>query len=210
MREIDFVPTWYAATYRRRRLLKLQLYCTVLVVLSLTTWSIVKAQQLDDSQHKLKALVADLERSEQRVRERQVQEQLRQQLQTQDKVDTSLGLNVEASRVIELVDRCVPREASLISLDIDTDERVPSLAQRAAVAGKPGAKSGPQRTLSVSIKGVAPTNGDVATLLENLTDTGFCRDVRLDYARARLDGDHTMQEFAVLFSIGLSATGGAE
>lgn len=211
MREIDFVPTWYAATYRRRKLLKLQLYCTVLVVLALTTWSFVKAQQLEDAQLELKALNADLDRSEQRVRERQVQEQLRQQLQTQDKVDTSLGLNIEASRVLELMDRCMPREASLVSLELETDERMPTLVQRAAAAaGKGAAKAGPQRKLAISLKGVAPTSSDVATLLENLADTGFCKDVRLDYARARLDGDHLMQEFAVLFTISLNANGGVE
>lgn len=210
MREIEFVPPWYAATHRKRRLLKLQLYCTIVVALALATWTINQAQAIERGNEVLDQRRQELEVSSYRVRERQEQDRLRAQYQLQRRVGASLGLNVESSRLIRLLEQSLPKEASLLEITVETSERNIPLAQRAANAK--GGKTPPEveRLLNVKFKGVSPTHGDIATLLENLRKTDIVRDLLLDYARDRVDGDYLMHEFSVRFTIGIDAEGGAQ
>jgi hypothetical protein len=209
MREIEFVPPWYTATHRKRRLLKLQLYCTIVVALSLATWTITQAQSVDRGNTVLEQRRQELEASSYRVRERQEQDRLRAQYQLQRRVGASLGLNVESSRLIRLLEQSMPREASLLDITIDTTERNVPLSQRASASkvGKPQPEV--ERQMNVKFKGVAPTHGDIATLLDNLRKTELVSDLLLDYARDRTDGEYLMHEFSVRFSIRLDAEGGA-
>lgn len=210
MREIEFVPPWYAATHRKRRLLKLQLYCTIVVALALATWSISQAQAIEGGNEVLVQRRQELEVSSYRVRERQEQDRLRAQYQLQRRVGASLGLNVESSRLIRLLEQSLPKEASLLEIIVETSERNIPLSQRATSAK--GGKTPPEveRLLNVKFKGVSPTHGDIATLLENLRKSGIVSDLLLDYARDRVDGDYLMHEFSVRFTIGIDAEGGAQ
>ena len=210
MREIEFVPPWYAATHRKRRLLKLQLYCTVVVALALATWTINQAQAVERGNEVLETRRHELDVSSYRVRERQEQDRLRAQYQLQRRVGASLGLNVESSRLIRLLEQAMPKEASLLEVTVETSERNIPLSQR--VAGTKSGKTPPdvERLLNVKFKGVAPTHGDIATLLENLRQTGIVSDLLLDYARDRVDGDYLMHEFSVRFTISLDTEGGAQ
>ncbi len=210
MREIEFVPTWYAATHRRRRLLKLQMYCTVLVALSLATWGIVNAQTIESGQKMLDVRAIELEASSMRVFERQDQDRLRAQYQLQQRVGASLGLSIESSRVLQLIEDALPKHASLIDVQIDTDERTISLAGRAVAVKSGSSKREIERRLTVSLKGVAPTNAEVVSMYDNLKNAGFCEDLGLNYAKDRLDGDVLMREFVIRFSINLNADGGIQ
>lgn len=210
MREIDFLPDWYATTHRKRKLLKLQFYCVIVVALALSTWAITDAQALDRRESLLISRTAELEASTYRVRERQEQERLRAQYQMQQRVGASLGLNVESSRVLKLLEDALPKEASLLEVVMETSERQIPLSQRAAAV-----KSGKRvvevdRQLNVRFKGVAPTSADIATMLDNLRDTGFCNDLALDFARDHVEGDYLMHEFAIRFSIEIDSNGGAK
>jgi hypothetical protein len=207
MREIEFVPPWYTATHRKRRLLKLQLYCTIVLALALATWTITEAQAIERGNVVLEQRRQELEISSYRVRERQEQDRLRAQYQMQRRVGASLGLNVESSRLIGLLESAMPKEASLLEISVDTTERNVPLAQRAAATKGSKTPLEIDRQLNVKFKGVAPTHGDIATLLENLRRTGIVNDLLLDYARDRADGDYLMHEFSVRFSISLNAEG---
>jgi hypothetical protein len=209
MREIEFVPEWYAATHRRKRLVRLQLLVTIVMAAALATWGYVNSQTVVAAEDRLFLRQQQLAESENRVRERQEQQKWREQLQTQERVDSSLGLNIESSRLLALIDTSMPKFASLLELSIETDEKARSLAQHAAARKTAAASPNLDRRITVNLKGVAPTNGDIATLYENLSATGFCEDLRLNYAKDRLDGNHIMREFVIQFSINLNADGGA-
>ncbi len=209
MREIEFVPPWYTATHRKRKLLKLQLYCTVVVGLALATWSISNAQQFDKSLVTLDIRKDQLATSAFRVRERQEQDQLRAQYQLQQQVGASLGLNVESARIVQLIDSMMPKQMSLLELNLETSERPVSFSQRAAAVKTGAVRREMERTLNVRIKGVAPTNEDIASLLEGLGTVGFVDDRKLEYVKDRVDGDYLMHEFAIAFSINLDAAGGS-
>lgn len=206
MRELEFVPPWYAAVQRRKRLLKLQLWVTVVVALSLATWSFVNAQSVEQGMTVLETRRAELQVSSNRVHERAMQQQLREQLQAQDRVESSLGLNVESSRLLQMLDKAMPKVVALTNLSVDTIERVrPSSSKDKSAAGLP-----PDRRMQVSVRGAAPTTADIAALYENLTNSGVCDELRLNYAKERLDAGHTVREFEMEFTINLNAAEGGD
>lgn len=203
VRELVFIPEWYTAVQRRKRLLKLQLWVTVVVALSLAAWSIVNAQSLEQGLAVLDMKRAELQVSSNRVHERTVQQQLREQLQNQDRVESLLGLNVEASRLLQMLDQAMPKVVSLTNLSVDTIERVRPLSLKDKGKSLP-----PDRRMHVSLRGAAPTTADIAAMYENLTNTGVCEDLRLNYARERVDSGHTVREFELQFSINLNTAEG--
>ncbi len=202
MRELEFVPAWYAAVQRRKRLLKLQLWVTVVVALSLATWSIVNAQTVEQGMTVLDTRRAQLQVSSNRVHERAMQQQLREQLQTQDRVESSLGLNVESARLITMLDKAMPKVVSLTNLSVDTIER----ARPVATKEKNAAPLPPDRRMQVELRGAAPTTADIAALYENLTNTGVCDELRLNYAKERVDSGHVVREFEMQFTISLNTS----
>ena len=205
MREIEFVPAWYVAHSRQKRLVRLHVYVVFTTLLALATWGLVLSQATDAARDALAAARLRLDASAGRVKERQTQQQLRDQLQSQERVDRSLGLNIESSRLIALIDQSMPQQVALTELSVATEERQRTLAQFAAA--RTVTKSADRR-LQVSIKGVAPTNLDVASLYERLERRPFCEDLRLNYSRPRVDHGHVMQEFLVEFAVNLNADGG--
>ncbi|MGN6504027.1 MAG: PilN domain-containing protein, partial [Tepidisphaeraceae bacterium] len=126
----------------------------------------------------------------------------------QDRVESSLGLNVEASRVLALLSNALPPAASITELSIDTDEHQRPLLQQ--VVSKVSTPAIPDRRLVVTSKCVAPANIDVAAFLENLTNSGLCEDLRLDYAKEKVADGAVMREFEVAFRINLNCEGDAQ
>ncbi|HEX8340162.1 MAG TPA: PilN domain-containing protein [Tepidisphaeraceae bacterium] len=208
MRELDFVPPWYVSVRRHKRLLKLQASGMAVVGVVLLGWQFLVTKNVHAAERVLADREKQVESSADRVRERQTQQRLREQLQTQERVDTSLGLNVESSRLLAMLDAALPKQGSLTEVVIVTDEKLRTLAQQAA-SKQPGPAVA-ERRLRVSIKGVAPSKSDVATLMENLDATRFCEDRELVYSSDRVDGNHVMCEFHVSFSINLNVDGSAK
>ncbi|GIW76219.1 MAG: hypothetical protein KatS3mg104_1282 [Phycisphaerae bacterium] len=208
MREIEFVPEWYTSTQRKRRLLKLQLACTVVLFLSLGAWWVAHTHAIEQGQIVLQQRQAELEASSNRVRERQEQDRLRAQYQLQEKVATSLGLQIESSRLLKLLEESLPKEASLLEMSIQTIERTIPVAQSASLLRSSRAKPEIERRLDVRFKGVCPTPTGIAVLLENLRRTGLVQDLVLEYARDRVDGDYLMHEFSLRFEMQLGVVGG--
>lgn len=208
MREIEFVPEWYTSTQRKRRLLRLQISCTLVLFLSLGTWWVAHTHAIEQEHIILQQRKVELEASSTRVRERQEQDRLRAQYQLQEKVAASLGLQVESSRLLKLLEECMPREASLLELSIDTVERAIPAAQPATTFRSPKSKPETERRLNVRFKGVCPTPTGISILLENLRQSGLIEDMVLEYARDRADGDYLMHEFSLQFEMGLGTIGG--
>ena len=208
MREIDLLPDWYVDMHRRKRRLRTQAALVGVICLVFVAWAAMNIRDLTQAHALLTQKQSALLVSEQRVRERAVQQQLRDQLRTQDRVESSLGLNVESSRVLGLVSKALPESASISEFSIDTEEHTRPLLQQVAVKNSPPAV--PDRRLLVTLKCVAPANIDVATTLENLTNSGVCDDLRLDYAKEKVADGAIMREFQVNFRVNLNSEANAE
>jgi hypothetical protein len=170
VREIDFLPAWYVAVHKRKRLFKLQLWIGVVVIFALATWTYIDSQRLDISRDALTALQTRLAASEGRLRERATQQQLREQLQSQQRIEASLGLNVEASRVLLMLEQVLPKVCTLNDIDIDTVETIRPVSAALRFAPIASVATKPQipivdRQLRVQVRGLAPANADVAAVL---------------------------------------------
>lgn len=208
MLEIDFLPNWYGDMHRRRHRLRVQVGLSVGVALLLLGWTMLIERRVAEGHKILAERDVALTESEQRVQQRAIQQQLRDQLRNQDRVESSLGLNVEASRVLALLSNALPPAASITELSIDTDEHQRPLLQQ--VVSKLSTPAIPDRRLVVTSKCVAPANIDVAAFLENLTNSGLCEDLRLDYAKEKVADGAVMREFEVAFRINLNCEGDAQ
>jgi len=203
MREIDLLPAWYVDMHRRKNQLRIQTGVAAAVVVLMVGWTVVNAQLISSSNSILEQKQIDLVASEQRVQQRTVQQQLRDQLRTQDRVESSLGLDVESSRVLDLVGRALPASASLLDMSMETREQQRPLLQQGFARGSTLAPV-PDRRLQVTLKCVAPANIDVATVLENLTNSRVCEDLRLDYSKEKVVDNAVMREFQIGFQVNLN------
>ncbi len=207
MRDIEFLPNWYIKTTRRKKLLSLQFGCTAVLTVVLGVWSLVNTRQLIQANRLLDQKRADLIESASRVQMRQTLLDLNEKLQNQSKVDASLGLNVESARILKTLDAIMPAQASLTELTVNTDERPVALAMPVATNGRPPVRD-LSRELSIKIKGVAPSNEDVAAIYEGLEKLKFCQDLKLAYSTDKIEKDRVMREFLIEFSIPLDVVKG--
>ena len=140
---------------------------------------------------------------------RQLDEQtmLRQQLQQQHDVLQKLGLHVEASRILSALDRVMPKEMTLLKVQIETREINRPTHNSAAARAAAKAQPVTDRRLSVELTAVAPTNLDVAQFLTELTNVPFFDDVAPQAIEPMIASGHEMRKFDVTFTMNLNDSG---
>ena len=106
----------------------------------------------------------------------------------------------EVSRMLNTLERLMPKEMSLTELTFDTAEELVKRSDGTANDNSP-TKS---RALRVKLLGVAPSDVDLANFLAGLTNVPFFQEVSLTYARDKSQGGHTMREFEVAFGMSLN------
>ena len=202
MREIEFLPDWYRQTRRRRRLLLLQCAVTAALAVVAAIWTCLVLRSDVRGSVALADMGQELTQSMNRMKQRDELQTLRGELKERKKVDEQLGVDVPLSRVLGLIDRAMPGVIGVTQIDIDTTTRPRPADKLAALAvKKPGGEVPADRVMSVSVRGVAPSNVEVANFMEALSRTGLFEQVRMGYARDRIDSGHVMCEFAVDVSL---------
>jgi Tfp pilus assembly protein PilN len=207
MRELEFLPEWYPQSRRRKRLLLLQGYMTLLVVARLITWCLLTQRNTLAAA----ATVADLNRqisqTHQEMHQLEEQVALKNQLLIQRQIGEKLGLPVEMSRLLYTLDHNLPPQMSLTDLSFDTQEQL-KVANTLAAARVATQGDNIDRRLHVRLDGVAPTDDDVANFLTGLARVPFFDDVAMNYSRDGTQNGRVMREFEVTFSLNLNQTGG--
>ena len=205
MREIDFLPPWYAQFLRRRRTVFFQTWVTMGVALGLGLWMFLAERNQRSAEGVLDTLSGQIQQTSTQLQQMERLEMLRRQLRQQAEVLTKLGIHVEAGRLITKLSDATPPSLSFLSLNIDTDE-IPvqlSAAERATL--KEGSKPPVDRRLRVRLQGVAPTDLELATFLTDLNQTSFFERPALTYVKERRESGHVLREFEVTFSINLNS-----
>jgi hypothetical protein len=208
MREIEFLPNWYIKTQRRKKLLTLQFAATVGLSIFFGSWSMINSRTITKARDFLDGRQKELMETANRVQDRQRLLNLNQKLQNQSRVDASLGLNVESARVIKLLDRIMPESTSISEVTISTDERIVRSNVVNPVNNGPQIAPDVSRILRVQLKGIAPSNEDVAAVLEGLGSSHLCQELRLNYSTDKMDKEHILREFLIEFTISLDAAKG--
>jgi Tfp pilus assembly protein PilN len=202
MRDLEFLPAWYPQTRRRRRLVFLQGWLTVVLVLGMGAYLALADRNITNDERALGSLRAQLLQSDSQLVEMDKLDGLRRQLSVQAQIQSRLGYYVAAGTMMHTIDGLMPRQMSLVALNLENDERV----ENSAIAA---AKADPvvDRRLKVRIQGVCPTDVDLANFIAQLSGVSFFEQVAITYAREKADGSHLMREFEVTFYINLNVGG---
>ncbi|MGH7179685.1 MAG: PilN domain-containing protein [Tepidisphaeraceae bacterium] len=200
MRELEFLPSWYPQARRRKRMLCVQAWTTLTLVMGLALWCVLIGRNLRIAQASLGTVDAQLKQTHSELIQLDEQLTLKKQLELQRQIVAKLGLPVQFSRLLRTIDAVMPREMSLVEVTFDTDEQVKTVKSVQQV----GAKDQPlQRRLRVKLLAVAPSDVDLANFLSALANHSFFEQVAMTFARDRTEAGHVMREFEVTFSMNL-------
>jgi Tfp pilus assembly protein PilN len=208
MRELEFLPAWYQQIHARKRMVVLQSWLTGALLIGLGAYFFLANRNVAASQESVALLDNQLSETRgqlQKLHElRDVQKQFRQQ----DQVITKLGLHVEATRLLNTLDKVVPPEMTILNLTMENEEQLRSPAL--LLATPEAAKKDPEidRRLRVKLTGVTPTDIELANFLKELTTVPFFEQMSMTFTRDRADYGHTMREFEVTFVVNLTRSHG--
>ena len=180
----------------------LQGWATLLVAAALGLWIFLASKNTTGRKSTLTAVEMQLDLSRARLKELNEQSNLKQKLETEERVMQKVGLHVEASRLLAKLDEIMPREMSLTDASFETVEEVHS---------KPGGdpkdpkSQEVSRKLMVRLSGVTPSDADWAGVLAKLSSVPFFQDVGLVGAKDKIDNGHLMREFQIQFVADLGA-----
>jgi Tfp pilus assembly protein PilN len=208
MRELEFLPAWYPQARRRKRLVVLQVYMTLLLGGGLAAWMLLVSRNTRAAGASLSDINIQLSQTQSELHQLEEQVTLKNQLLVQRQIVERLGLPVEMSRMLSTLDQKMPPEMSLTDLSFETQEQL-KVVSTLAGARSAGRGDNIDRKLRIRLEGVAPTDNDVANFLAGLTNVPFFEQVTMTYSRDRSDNGHVMREFEVTFCLDLNQqTGG--
>jgi hypothetical protein len=201
MREMEFLPGWYPQLRRRKRMIVLQLWATLVIAMGLGLWFLLSRENLARRVADRAVCARQLEQSRSDLKELNMQLKEKERLEADQRIVAKVGMHVEASRLLAKIDQIMPREMTLVQADFDTMETTRQV--------QTGDTTTPvvTRKLMVHVTGVTPSDADWAGVLAKLSSVPFFQDVRLVGAKDKLDSGHLMREFEVSFAVDLG-TGG--
>ena len=210
MCELEFLPEWYPRIQRRKRLVVLSGWMTVIVAVAFLLWTLLAHHNVRVDEAMLSSLESQVVQN--KTEQKQLDEQLaiKKQLEAQARIVATLGFPVEMSRLLRTLDAVMPKEMSLIDVSFDTVEQQVSAAVAtgtAAARATPGTDrpaADIDRKLKVRLIGVSPTDVDLANFLAGLTSLSFLQEVALVRSDFKSDSGHLMREFEVTFSMDLN------
>lgn len=202
MRELEFLPKWYPRLRHRKRLIVMQSWLTIACLASLALWGVVAQHKVRVAEAKLSTLHTDLQRTGEDLNKLEELLQLEQKWRQKDLIRAKLGGHIEAAKLIEKVEEMLPPEMGVLELEMNIDDTLrpppPGLAATALAKDQPV-----DRRLKVRLRGVAPTDVDLATFLARISGVPYFEHIGMTYARDRIDAGHVMREFEVSWSISL-------
>jgi Tfp pilus assembly protein PilN len=207
MRELEFLPEWYPQSRRRKRIVLLQGYMTLLLAAGLGVWLLLAHRNTRTTAAALTSIETQLSQTHQEMHQLEEQVALKNQLLIQRQIVEKLGLPVEMSRLLYSLDKNLPPQMSLTDLSFDTQEQL-KVANTLASARVATQGDNIDRRLHVRLDGIAPNDNDVANFLTGLARIPFFDDVAMNYTRDRTDNGHVMRDFEVTFSVNLNQSGG--
>jgi Tfp pilus assembly protein PilN len=202
MREVEFLPEWYPKVRKRKRMVALQAWSTLILVAGLGLWMILVQHNVKLRQQALGALQTDLYHSEEEIQHLEEALKLQNQLSGKDQILIKIGRPVEMTKLVSTLEHLMPADMALMDLTFDTEEApraTGTLAARAAAEQKPS-----ESKLHFRLHGVAPTDVDLAEFLAKMSGKPFFRQVELMYSHERVENGHVLREFELAFSLELS------
>jgi Tfp pilus assembly protein PilN len=208
LREVDFLPAWYPAIQRKYRMVVVQAWASLAVVIVLVIYAAAKRWEVYSARQTTAICQAQINLSQKQVDELNQKLKYEQQLAQQDQIVAKLGLGVDATRLIAVLEDAMTPGMALTNLSMEMVE-TPRAMQIGFIGRSRSSENGSadvDRSLKVQLEGVAPSAIDVATLIAKLNDVKFFENVSFPYIRQGQTRDgHIAQEFQVTFDLNLNA-----
>jgi len=205
VRDLEFLPVWYAELTHRRRQVMLQVWGSVVVAVALVAWLLLAGRNVQVAHTTYSSLTSQVKQAGRQLHQVNELAMKEKRLLEQQRTQATLGENVEATRLLGSLGAMMPPGMSLTAFAFDTDEATVSPGggnlARAALGGAPGI----ERRMRVRLTGVAPTDVDVATFINELYRVPFFEQVTMQYAKDRREQGHLMREFELAFTVSLTA-----
>lgn len=216
MREVEFLPDWYPKVRKRKRVVALQAWVTLILMCGLGLWLLLVQRNVHAREFELDALRSDLDQSETELARLEDLLQLQRQLGQQDQIFLKIGRPVETTRIITTLEQMMPRDMALLDLSLATEEPRGGVSYSGSGYSSGGGlaaraareKEQEARGLRFRLHGVAPTDTDLGEFLHKLTSKPFFKKVELLYSHERRDRRHVMREFEITFVMDLSGASG--
>lgn len=210
MRELEFLPTWYHQTRRRRRIVMLLGWMTLVLVAGLGLWMFLIDRNVSAANSAVASLKHELDGSRSELVELEKLLELQRNLRKQKQVLQKVGMHVEGARLLATLDEAMSGSTALVELEYTTIEQPREMQPTAAATPAPNAERAVQmdRWLEVKLVCVAPSDVELADFYANLQSKPFFRSVRVTYTRDRPEQGHLMRQFEVLFSMDLNEPAG--
>jgi Tfp pilus assembly protein PilN len=199
MHNVEFLPSWYAALQRRKCALIVQAGATLAVLLGLAVAVIDRQWNIHLQQQVVAGYDQQIHQSNQQLSKLDQVMDHQQQMRERERVIGQLGIDMDATRLVNALDGAMPPKMTLTGLSVETQE------QSALPASQITAGSPLDRWLIVRMQGVAPTDVEVAILLDKLSRLKFLDSVGMGYIRDRTEAGHTMRDFELRFRMNLNA-----
>ena len=207
MRELEFLPAWYPKVRKRRRVLALQAWITLILISGLGLWMLLVQRNVHAREVEMSSLKMDLSHSEIEVQRLDDLVKVQQQLGQQDQIFVKIGRPIETTRVLTTLQELMPADMALLDLGLDTEEPPKLTGSLSARAQQEALKQQHDGKLHFKMHGISPTDVDLAEFLAKLTSKPFFKQVELLYSHERVDSGHVMREFEVSFLMDLTGSG---
>jgi len=202
MRELEFLPEWYPRLRRKRRVLAIQSWLAAFIVATLGLWVFLAQKNVHAAGVALNTLQTQVGQANAELKRLDELQQVQQELTRQADMLDKIGPHIPVAKLIEVVDQVMPKDMGLLDLTIEPEEHDKAVSGLIVAAG--GAPAQQERSLHVTVHGVAPTDLDLGQFLVRLADVPHLSDVAGTSSKALSEAGHSMREFEVAFDVDLS------
>jgi Tfp pilus assembly protein PilN len=207
MSNVDFVPDEYIQRKESNRANFLCLFLFGLIMAGIgATFSIIKVRQ-NAVEQQLKAVEAKMKNAQAQIQQLEQLQKKKDQMMQTAAVTSSLMENVPRTILLAELTNTLPGNVSLLELKMKSEEprqsrtaRGNQYAKAKQAANKPAAAEVPKEKLlitEIEIRGIAPSDIEVASYIAGLTNSMLLKDVALVESRehrSRKD-DEEFREF---------------
>jgi hypothetical protein len=197
MRELEFLPPWYATLRQKRRILVVEAWLAMVIALGLALWMILSARNVIAKETLLTTREKQLTQSNYELQKLGELESLKRQMSDQAKLMAHVGLNVPMARLVDAVEKMMPKEMALLDVAVEAQEQ-PN-AQPRAVSANPE----PNRQLLVTLHGVSPNVEELGTFMIHVAAIPNYVEGSVKTSDVHQNG-HLMTDFKISFGIKLN------
>jgi hypothetical protein len=197
MRELEFLPPWYSALRQKRRILVIEAWLALVIAVGLGLWMILSARNVIAKETLYTTREKQLTQSNYELQKLGELESLKRQMSDQAKLMAHVGLNVPMARLVDALEKMMPKEMALLDVAVESQEQ-PNAQPRPL---SPNAE--PNRQLVVTLHGVSPNVEELGTFMIHVAAIPNYVEGSVKTSDVHQNG-HLMTDFKISFGIRLN------